>query len=350
MKAARLYAPGDLRIEEVPIPTAAAGEVLVKVGACGICGSDVPRIATTGTYHYPTVPGHEFMGQITEAGQGVDRALVGRRAAVIPLIGCGSCDMCRSGLPFHCGSYDFLGSRSDGGFAEYVVVPVGNLILLDDNVSDVAGAMVEPAAVGLHCVRRPGVDAGDTVVVFGAGAIGLFASQWARELGAGSVIQVDIREESLEVARKCGIARTTNALVEDVVEKVMALTNGRGADMAVEAAGSPASTADSFRCVRRRGRVSLIGRIDADWNVPEDVLTGLLRKEQVVFGNWGFDSGSFPANDWEVAARALHAGRIAAEPLVSHTVGLDELNSAVAMMAENKEYFCKVMVVPRQQA
>jgi len=344
MIAASLHAPGDLRVEELPRPVPEALHVLLRVGACGVCGSDIPRILVSGTYHHPTIPGHEFMGEVVELGEGVSSELAGRRAAVIPLIGCGACAMCRAGLPFHCGSYDFLGSRSDGGFAEYAVAPVSNLVFLDDRVTDASGALLEPIAVGLHAIRRPGIEAGDTAVVFGAGAIGLFAAQWARHLGAGQVIQVDIRPEALTRAEACGAHVVVNGLTEDVEKRVLELTNGRGADLAVEAAGAAASTAQAFRCVRRRGRISLIGRIDGDWTMPEDVLTGLMRKEQTVFGNWGFDAYSFPANDWDVAARGLGAGAITTEPLISHRFPLKRIGAAIDLMAARDEYFCKVMI------
>jgi len=345
MKAAQLFAPGDLRVVEIETPSPGKGQVLVQVEACGICGSDIPRIKETGTYHFPTVPGHEFMGKVAAVGGDVPQDLVGRRAAVVPLIGCGTCAMCRAGLPYHCASYDFLGSRSNGGFAEYVVAPASNLVFVGDAISSVAGAMLEPISVALHSVRRPGVDAGDTVVVFGAGAIGLFVAQWAGTCGAGRVIQVDIREESLEVARRCGIDTVINALHENVVEKVSQLTHVRGADLAVEAAGAAESTADAFRCVRRRGRVSLIGRIDGDWTMPEDVLTGFMRKEQTLFGNWGFDACPFPASDWDVAVDALESGRIVVDPLISHTFVLEDVHEAIQLMAEGREYFCKVVLV-----
>ena len=344
MLAARLHAPGDLRLEEMPVPTPGPGEILVKIEACGICGSDLPRIFTTGTYHYPTVPGHEFMGQVVCAGEGVENSIIGRRAAVLPLIGCGTCEMCRAGLPFHCAAYGFLGSRSDGGFAQYVVAPAGNLVFVQDHVPSATAALLEPMTVGLHSVRRPGVEVGDTVVVFGAGGIGLFAAQAARLCGAGRVIQVDIREEALARARACGVDLTLNARDCDIVETVRRLTSGRGADLAVEAAGAAQSTADAFRCVRRRGRISLIGRMDAAWTMPEDVLSGLMRKEQTLFGNWGFDSCPFPADDWAVVAQALDAGRLVAEPIVSHTFPLERLHDAFALIREGRELFCKVMI------
>ena len=131
MKAAVLHAPGDLRVEAAPDPVADTGRVVLRVGACGICGSDLPRIFKTGTYRFPTIPGHEFYGEVVAVGEDCGRIEPGMWGAVSPLIPCGDCYYCRSQMAFHCERYDFLGSRSDGGFAERVSAPADNLIRVD---------------------------------------------------------------------------------------------------------------------------------------------------------------------------------------------------------------------------
>ena len=132
MKALNLHAVGDLRYEDVPMPVRQAGEVLLKVHACGICGSDLPRVFTKGTYHFPTIPGHEFAGEIVEAD---DPSLVGRRAAVFPLLPCRKCEACQVGEYAQCSDYDYYGSRRDGAFAEYIAVKEWNLVFFDDSLS-----------------------------------------------------------------------------------------------------------------------------------------------------------------------------------------------------------------------
>lgn len=153
MRAAVLQGIGELVVEEVPEPAPGPGQVVVEVGACGVCGSDVPRILTTGTYHFPTIPGHELAGTVVQAGPEVDPSWVGRRAAVIPLIPCRRCRMCEIGQFALCEDYDFIGSRRDGGFAERVLVPVDNLVPVPDEVSDLHAAMLEPITVALHVMR-----------------------------------------------------------------------------------------------------------------------------------------------------------------------------------------------------
>ena len=190
MKALNLHAVGDLRYEDVPMPVRQAGEVLLKVHACGICGSDLPRVFTKGTYHFPTIPGHEFAGEIVEAD---DPSLVGRRAAVFPLLPCRKCEACQVGEYAQCSDYDYYGSRRDGAFAEYIAVKEWNLVFFDDSLSYEEAAMCEPAAVALHAIGQASVGIGDTVAVFGAGPIGIMLGLWARTAGAFRVILCDIR-------------------------------------------------------------------------------------------------------------------------------------------------------------
>ncbi|MBN8526543.1 MAG: alcohol dehydrogenase catalytic domain-containing protein, partial [Planctomycetes bacterium] len=167
MKAAVLHAIGDLRVEQIATPIPGPGEVLVRIASCGVCGSDVPRVFSKGTYHFPTVCGHEFAGTVASA---CDLA-AGTPVTVFPLLWCGKCPECERGAYARCEDYGYLGSRSDGGFAEYVVAPRRNLLPLPAGVSLEEGAMTEPAAVALHAVRRSGLQAGESVAVFGAGPI-----------------------------------------------------------------------------------------------------------------------------------------------------------------------------------
>jgi L-iditol 2-dehydrogenase len=345
MKAAVLHGPDDLRLQDAPAPAVEPGRAIVRVRACGICGSDLPRILKTGMYRHPAIPGHEFMGEVVEWDQRVEDLKAGVRVAAIPLIPCGRCRWCEARMPFHCERYDFLGSRSDGGLAEFASVPVENLVRVSDAVSDEAAALMEPLAVACHCARSVGVRAGQAVVVFGAGAIGNFIAQWARALGADPVLIVDVRAEALEVARRCGLCGI-DARAENVADRVARETGGLGADAVIEAAGAAAATTQAFECVRRRGTIGLIGRIDADYLMPAATLTGLLRKEIRVQGVWGFDHWAEPENDWQAAARALDAGSIQTAPLVTHRYALEKIHDALAMMTLGKEYYCKVMVLP----
>ena len=154
MKAYVLEGINQLKYKEIKMPELHEGEVLVEVKAAGICGSDIPRIFETGTYHFPTIPGHEFSGQVVSAYDGEQNPWIGKRVGIFPLIPCMECFTCKKVEYEMCRNYNYLGSRCDGGFAEYVAVPEWNLIELPDKVSYEEAAMLEPAAVALHAVRR----------------------------------------------------------------------------------------------------------------------------------------------------------------------------------------------------
>ena len=157
MKALNLHGVEDLRYEEVPCPERKSGEVLLKIKAAGICGSDIPRVFTKGTYHFPTIIGHEFAGETVEAD---DSELVGRGASVFPLLPCGKCSACQEEQYARCSDYDYYGSRRDGAMAEYIAVKQENLCLLPKEVTYEEAAMSEPAAVALHAFRKSGVGQG----------------------------------------------------------------------------------------------------------------------------------------------------------------------------------------------
>ena len=345
MKAAVLHRPGDIRVQEIDIGSLGSDEAFVRVRACGICGSDLPRIREGGAYHYPIICGHEFGGTVMETGDEVSNLSPGQQVSVIPLIPCGKCKPCVARMPFHCTKYDFLGSRSHGGFAEQVKAPGSNVVPVDNSVPGEAVAMAEPVAVACHCIRSANVNPGDTVLVFGAGAIGIFISQWAKISGAGRVIVADIRSDAIGIAEKCGL-EAIDVSKTPAWELIKEVTGELGADVVVEAAGAAASMKAAFECVRRRGTVALIGRLGRDFLMEEATLTNILRKEVRVQGVWGFDHWCFPHNDWEVACQAISTGEIIVEPLVTHRYPLLRINEAFEMMISGKEYYCKVLVIP----
>ena len=260
MKAAVLHGVGDLVCEQVPIPELREKDVLVKVSACGVCGSDIPRVLETGTYHFPTIPGHEFGGTIAEAGSGVSKELCGKRVAVIPLIPCKTCKSCETGQYAQCEHYDFLGSRNDGGFAEYVKVPESNLLFVPENVDEEAVAFLEPISVALHVVQNCRVNYGDSVAVFGLGAIGIFVAQWAKAFGAKHVFAIDLDEKKVEIAKSMGLVDALCIGKDDIDAIVKEKTNGTGIDRAFEASGAGAAFKQAISLLRMEGTLGLVGR------------------------------------------------------------------------------------------
>ena len=345
MKACVLHAVNDLRHEEVPDPSPKTGEVLIRVHACGVCGSDIPRVFEKGTYHFPTIPGHEFAGEVAGVGEGVAESLLGRKAAVFPLVPCRECAQCEIGAFAQCEDYDYLGSRSDGAFAEFVCAPVWNLVMLPGGLSFEEAAMAEPAAVAAHALRRASVDLGDSVLIFGAGPIGLMLASWATIWGAGKVLLADIDEAKLEFARRLGFDLTHNPRQGDTVEWVKGLT-GRGADIVIEGSGSSLALEQCTPAARTFGKVVLMGNPAGEMKLSQKAYWSIMRHELQVLGTWNSSYSGLPKNEWQLSLDFMASGRLEVEGLISHRVGLEGLKDAMAMMRGRTEFFNKVMCIP----
>lgn len=341
MKSLNLYAIGDLRYEDVPMPKRETGEVLMKVRAAGICGSDVPRVFTKGTYHFPTIPGHEFAGEIIEA----DRPeLVGRRAAVFPLLPCRKCTACQIGEYAQCEDYDYYGSRRDGAFAEYIAVKEWNLILFDDNLSYEEAAMCEPAAVALHAMRQGAPSIGSTVAVFGAGPIGLMLGQWAKIAGASQVVLCDIDPLKVEFAKNMGFRHVVNSMESDPVEYIKNITEGKGAEVCIEGAGAAITWEQCMKSAATFGRVVCMGNPSREMTLTQKGYWEILRKQLTLVGTWNSNYND-SHNDWKTALDAIASGKLHVKELISHRFDFSEGEKAFGVMTERKEFFNKVMFV-----
>jgi len=348
MNALVLHAVGDARVDRVPRPTPGPGEVLVRVAFCGVCGSDIPRTFVKGTYQFPTICGHEFAGTVEACGEQVQDYWPGDRVVVFPLLWCGRCASCERGNYVQCADYDYYGSRRDGAFAEYVAVPPQNLIRVPDAVSIEAASMTEPAAVALHALKRAGGGfVGESVVIFGAGPIGLMCAQWARMMGAAQVILFDLVPEKLAMAGRLGFERAFDPRGVDPVEKVGELTGGYGAEVCVEAAGVPVTLNNALAAARVGGRVVLLGNPSADVTIPASLISQAMRRELDVLGTW---NSSFSAqgnnDDWHAVLAAVASGAVDLDSLVTHRVPLQEALDALVMMRDQSEFFAKVLIQP----
>lgn len=348
MKAAVLHGINDLRIEEVEIPRLDEHDVLVRVSACGVCGSDLPRILTQGTYHFPTIPGHEFGGEVVAIGSCVKQNLLHKNVAVIPLIPCRTCKSCEVGDFAQCENYDFLGSRSDGGFAEYVKVPEENLVIMPDQVKPETAAFLEPISVALHVVSNTGVNFGDDVVVFGLGAIGIFVAQWAKAFGASHVFAVDLDPKKVEIARQLGLTDAVCGSIEEVREIVEKATSRAGCDVVFEACGAPVVFNQAMQLLKQNGRFGPVGRPVRDLTVSVKTYETILRRQLTIKGTWSFEFKRFPHNAWDISLEALQKGIIQTDAIISHRFPLAKTKDAVDLMAEKKEFFYKILIVPNE--
>ena len=344
MKACSLYNLGDLRLIELEEKPLEADEVRIKIKASGICGSDIPRAFDKGTYQFPTVMGHEFSGAVVDAGKDVSRSLIGKKAAVFPLLPCFKCPSCQVGEYASCSDYDYYGSRRDGGFAEYLNVKVWNLIPVPEAVSYEEAAMCEPCAVALHALDQISIDLGDNVLISGAGTIGLLLGKIASAWGAGKVILMDIDERKLEFARKEGFQYTLNSRQENLREQIAEITKGRGVQAAVEGAGVSASLKNCLELLNPFARLVLMGNPGEDICLKKEDYWNILRKQLVVRGTWNSSYNDIK-NDWKRVIEAMETKRISVTGLITHKYKLADCAQAFGMIRERKEFAVKVMFI-----
>lgn len=325
MKCANLHGLGDLRYEDMPQPTCGEDEVLVAVKCCGVCGSDIPRVYTKGTYRFPTVIGHEFAGQVVYDPQ---NTLTGKAVAVFPLLPCFACESCKKEQYATCESYDYYGSRRDGGMSEYLAVKRWNLLPVQAGLSYEEAAMCEPVAVARHAIGRLNIQKGDRLLISGAGPIGLLAGQWAKLFGAEQVYYFDIDARKLDVCRQLGF--------EEYNESIRI-------NCALEGTGHPAALAKCLESVCSGGKVLLMGNPVGDISMTQATYWHILRKELKVMGTWNSEYNS-RQNDWQEALQAMADGKINAKTLITHRFPLEKVNDAFEMMKNRQEFFNKVMI------
>ena len=320
MKAAVVHANEDVRYEEYPTPEVKPGTVLIRVRMSGICGSDIPRVLHNGVHFYPIVLGHEFSGDVVEVGEGVERIKVGMRASGAPLVPCMKCADCAQGNYALCKHYSFIGSRQQGSFAEYVLLPEQNVVPFEESVSYEMGALFEPSTVALHGLLQADYRGGTDVAILGGGTIGQFAAQWARILGAKTVTMFDLEDSRLELAKKLGSDYGINTREEGWMEKAMAITGGKGFGTVFECAGSPITIKFAFKLAGSKANVCMIGtphsEVKFDWKEWEL----MNRKEFHLTGSWMSYSAPYPGREWELTAHEFNTGRLRYDEGLIHAV------------------------------
>lgn len=344
MKANVLYSVGDLRYVETDLPKIKDDEVLVKVHACGICGSDVARVFTTGTYHFPTIIGHEFSGEVVQVANNEDKILLGARAAIFPLIPCRECNSCIHETYETCSNYNYLGSRCDGGFAEYVAVPKWNLQILPDNVSYEEAAMLEPASVALHALRRSGLKAGDTVAIIGPGTIGMIMCQLAKVMGANKILLVGRSQHKLQFAVDHNFVEHTCNSNTDSIDSIVKSMTEVGFDIVIEGTGASTSLETCLNIVRPMGKICVMGNPVGDVILQKQVYWKLLRKQVQIVGTWNSSYG-VKNSDWDIIVNLLSAKKLSISPLITHRFPMEDLRKGLQMMVSGEIYTNKVMII-----
>ncbi len=319
MKSVVIHAEGSVRVEERPVPHIQdADEVLVRVVCSGLCGSDIPRIFAKGAHYYPITLGHEFSGYVEACGAAVTDLQAGDAVACVPLLPCFSCPECGKGYYSLCRQYQFVGSRSEGGNAEYIVVKRANLFRLPDEMAIEDGAFIEPITVGLHAFHLAAGCEGKNVIIVGAGTIGLLAMQCALALGASSVTAIDINDDKLALATALGATRVFNSKSQRADEILAALHDSRFDQLLLETAGTPQTVSLAIDIAGPRAQLALVGTLHHDLNMSATTFGKILRKELSLLGSWMNYSAPWPGEEWKTAARLLSEKKLQLEPLIAH--------------------------------
>ena len=342
MKAMVYHGNRDLRLETVSDPVPAQGEALLKVDYCGICATDIEEYVYGPKFldedKMPIITGHEVTATVVDAPRGADRVGPGTRVALNTVLTCGTCFWCSMGETQQCEQFTVVGFDRDGGLAEYLTWPADELIPLPDNVSSEAAALIEPSGVAHHCVQRAGIRPGETVAVVGAGTVGTLTMQIAKAQGA-RVFAVDVKRMSLDLASSLGAEVAINAAEEDAEEILKGLTEGRGPDVVIDAAGAPNTPADCLRYARRGGRVVLVAIYTS---TPEFDFNSIVAQEKTVIGTIAYTRA-----DVQASVDLIASGKLKTTPLITDQIGLEEVIDVgfARMMAPTKDVF-RILVKP----
>ncbi len=349
MKSLNLYDERDIRFEESPEPVIEqADDVIVRVKAVGICGSDLSRYKKLGPYVEGMTFGHEFAGEVAAVGAGVEDIKVGDRVAGCPTYYCGKCLSCQKGELSRCEKLTVIGARHPGAYAEYVKLPAAHIVPLPDHVDYDTAALIEPSSVVAHGFYRTTIQPGAEVAIMGCGSIGLLAIQWAKIFGAKKVYAVDIDETKLEVAKQVGADVLINSLEKPAHEQILDYTNGQGVDLAVESAGSPITSAQVFALPKKGGEVVFMGIPYADIHIERFYFERIVRNELKVLGSWNAISAPFPGREWRSSVHYMSTGQINVKPMISHQLDLKEGPETFEHLVNRRGSYVKVLFYPER--
>lgn len=338
MKAVIVHAPGDFGVEEVAIPQIADEGMLLKVVACGLCGSDL-RTLRSG-HHRVTLPwiiGHEICGDVVELGpQYRGHWQVGDRLAVGPVVYCGICDFCVNGQYEFCENYREIAQAWPGGFAEYIAIPpealrLGTIHRVPEGLDPAYAAVSEPISSCVNAQERGKIGLGDTVVIIGSGPIGCVHTSLARARGADRIIVADVLDERLKLAEPFGPDVLLNASQVDLVAEVRRLTGGKGAEVVITATPAPIAVVQAVEMVRKAGRILVFGGLPKDQSKPGVDVNIIHYNALHIIG-----TTTFAPRHQRIALNLLASGRIPGERLVTHRLPLTEFAQGVRLAMEGK--------------
>jgi len=334
MKVVHINAPGSIQIVEKPVPVPQKGEALLKVKFCGICGSDIATFTGNQPFAtYPRIPGHEFSAEIAAIEPNEAGLEVGIQVTANPYFNCGTCYSCRRGLVNCCERNETMGVQRDGTFSEYITMPIER-IYAGKGLDAKNLALIEPFTIGYHAANRADIQAGEKVLVLGAGAIGIFAMISAKLRGAVPYV-ADFNQTRLDHARQLGAADVVNLADRDVMEAVAEWTNGDGMDTVMEAVGIPESFLNAIQASAFGGKLSLIGNGARETTFNHSIL---LKKELNVFGSRN------SLNDFKPLIDLVKSGEVAIEEMVTHVYSFENSIEAFEALVKSPGDKLKVLI------
>jgi threonine 3-dehydrogenase len=329
-------------LREVPVPTPGPGDVVVKVKAAAICGTDSHIYewnawAQNAGIKLPTIMGHEFSGEVVSIGEGVKNLKVGDYVAGETHIPCGECYQCRNGQQHICRNLKMFGVHTNGCFAEYVQIPEICAVKIPATIKPEIGAILEPLGTAMRASFEV-MSSGSRIAVVGCGPIGLLAIASARAMGAATIIAVDVLNNKLELASSVGADVVINPMEKDAVKEVLALTDGVGVDAFIDASGSVPAISTAFKYLRKGGRAGLVGLPSRPLEL--DLVSDVVFKEATIIGI----HGRRMYEHWTKMGSLLDRGLLNIEPVITHVISLKDFQKGFSLLEEGKA--SKVILVP----
>lgn len=340
MKASVCYKQNDLRTEDLPIPEISDNEVLIKMLACGLCGTDIQKIRGD-SVNKPTVLGHEVVGEIVKKGKNVSKFEIGDRVITAIHVPCFTCHYCNKGHYTICEQFR-TNNIDPGGFAEFIRIPELHLNHLthkvSNNVTDEEATLIEPIACCLHGLKQADIRPNDSVLIMGAGTIGILHAQLAKIKGANKVIVSDMSEFKLQKALKVGCDYAINIKEKNIIDEVNKITDGQGVDVIVIAAGVSSLVADAVNMVRRAGKIIVFSGFDKNKSVTLDV-SRFFKDEISIIGTYSVTPYEFPE-----ALDLLEKRKLNTKEMITHVYPLNKLSEAIDISTNPEQPVLKVII------
>ena len=327
--------------KEIPIPEITDGEALIKVHYCGICGSDI-GITYSHSYVYPLVLGHEFSGEVIKVGSEKNNSLIGKAVTAYPVLGCMKCRQCLEKDYTKCLDYSFIGSRRDGAFAEYIKVPIENIMEIGD-LDYKRGALIEPVAVSVHAVRRLANEENMRAIIIGAGTIGLLVAQVCKALGYSHIVILDVDSNKVNYAKELGFEESYNSLEVDVksVYKKLGL---QGPDVIFECSGAGPALINALDLIAPNGTVVMVGIFKRELTLSPKDLKNIMKKEINLTGAWVSNYYKTSENDWTIAKELIESDKINCDSMITDIIKLSEVKETLKNLHDNPGKSLKILI------